>query len=171
MKGTGKSFWALAGAALALAGCTDSLAGPPEPSQQIMIDLPTIQLVAQGSERLLAVSVSVTRGLVEAAASERFFLNTSVRLMDEDLADDVIVIAECPVADVVKEDQLRKGALVPVTAYLPLSAAAWEALVAADGGDGDLIDVSFVIELELRDAAGGRKLLNSVSALAQLDFK
>jgi hypothetical protein len=136
-----------------------------------MIDLPTIRLVTIEGERYVALDVFVTRGIVEAAVADRFFLHTTLTFMDEDLpADGVIVVSECPVADLTKDQTLRRGELAEVTALVPLTAAVWDALLAADGGEGDKIGVSAVIELVLRDAAGGSRVLHQVTAASELDI-
>jgi hypothetical protein len=159
---------------LALPAC-ERAPGPTEPAGRplfLLGETPTNSLVqVSATERYLELEVEVTRGIIEARAEDRFLLRTSAEFSEDGSVVGLIEPKTDGIADVTKDAELRTGSMVPVRVVLSISDALWEALLAADAGAGDVLDVSLVIELLLQDSAGGVRLLDRVTATGLVDPK
>jgi hypothetical protein len=149
--------------------------GPSEPAGAPLFligEVPTGRLVeVSATERYLELEVEVTRGIIEARAEDRFLLRTSAEFSKDGNVVGVVEPKTDGIADVTKDAELRTGSMVPVRVVLSISDALWEALLAADAGAGDVLDVSLVIELLLQDSAGGVRLLDRVTGTGIIDPK
>jgi len=169
-----RTFVAAAALLLALPAC-ERAPGPTAPAGSPLFligETPTNHLVeVSATERYLEVEVQVTRGIIEARAEDRFLLRTSAEFSKDGGVVGLVDPKTDGIADVTKDTELRQGSMVPVRVVLSISDALWEALLAADAGAGDVLDVSLVVELLLQDAAGGVRLLDRVTGSGIIDPK
>ncbi|UCF41565.1 MAG: hypothetical protein JSW43_04335 [Gemmatimonadota bacterium] len=109
----------------------------------------------------LLVPLTVTKGIVQAADNDRFWLRATAGFLVDDGEDPVAIIIciEKPVPT--KQDQIRGGGEVAVIMDIDIPDDDWAKLVAA-ATQGATITAKVQVELLLIDAAGQEHVLDAV---------
>jgi hypothetical protein len=121
----------------------------------------------QAVARVVEVNVGVNRGIVQTKDEDKFQLRTTIGFSKDGGELFIGACIEKPAPD--KDTELRGGSDVPVTIILVLTAAQYDALLAAAPDEGDTVDASALVELILTDGKGEQHVLDSASAKTTVD--
>lgn len=162
-------------AAVLAVGCTDaplgtsgdSLTAPPP--EFLIGDSPLI-LLLDPATKTLNVGVEVTKGIVQAADNDKFFLRTttSFKVDDNEVPAGIIICIEKP--EPATQDKIKGGSTVPVNVAVVIDDDTWIKLLAA-ADQGATITANVAVELLLIDGAGKEHVLDTASQTAVVDPK
>jgi hypothetical protein len=161
---------ALGAAALAMA-CTDPGLGPASesaaPAPEFLIGGSPLIITLIPTTRTLNVGVEVTKGIVQAADNDKFFLRATTTFTSPNgLIADIGACIEKPTAT--KQDQIRGGSTVGFIMDIDIPDDPWSKLVNA-ANQGVTITAHVTVELIMIDGSGGEHVLDRAEAASAVD--